>query len=76
MNLMTLITKSFWVGLIWIAKGVVIGVYDGDWQTGGQDILTGLALIAGRDAVMKLWRRRAPGGDACRRFLWYDGAQP
>ena len=47
-------TKTAWLGLIWIAKGIVTGVFDGDWDAAMRDIGVGLALIAGRDALRKL----------------------
>lgn len=46
--------KTTWVGLIWIAKGLATGVFDGDWSAASQDILIGFGLIAGRDALAKL----------------------
>ena len=49
-------TKTTWVGLIWIAKAIVSGIFEGDWQY--EDILIGLSLIAGRDALSKLERGR------------------
>lgn len=45
-------TKTTWVGLIWIAKAIVSGIFEGDWQP--EDVLIGLSLIAGRDALAKL----------------------
>lgn len=47
-------TKTFWVGLAWIIKGGITMYLSGDFASGGQDILIGLALITGRDALKKL----------------------
>ncbi len=46
--------KTTWVGLIWILKGVVTGIFEDDWSAGSQDMLIGAGLIAGRDALAKL----------------------
>ncbi len=46
--------KTTWVGLVWICKGLVTGIFDGDWSAGGNDMLIGAGLIAGRDAIAKL----------------------
>ncbi len=47
-------TKTTWIGLIWIAKAIVSGIFDGDWQY--EDILIGLSLISGRHALAKMER--------------------
>lgn len=45
-------TKTFWVGVIAIAGGIVEGVFDG-WDRAWEKILLGLGLITGRHAIGK-----------------------
>jgi len=47
-------TKTFWVGLVIIATGVIEGVFDGDWSAAMEKILAGLLVITGRDAISKI----------------------
>lgn len=55
LELKTLVkTKTFWVGLITIAAGVVEGVFDGAWNDALTKILIGLGMITGRQAIEKL----------------------
>ena len=46
-------TKTFWVGVITIATGVIMGVFDKDWAAASDKILFGLAIITGRAAIEK-----------------------
>ena len=46
--------KTFWVGLILIATGLVNGIFDGEWDRGILEILGGAAAITGRQSVAKL----------------------
>jgi len=45
-------TKTFWVGVVAIAAGIVEGVFDG-WDKAYEKILLGLAMITGRHAIGK-----------------------
>ena len=45
-------TKTFWVGVIAIAGGIVEGVFDG-WDQAFEKILLGAALVTGRQAIGK-----------------------
>lgn len=46
-------TKTFWVGVLTVAAGIIEGVFDG-WGQGYEKILLGLAIITGRHAVGKV----------------------
>ncbi|MCB9852783.1 MAG: hypothetical protein H6819_06780 [Phycisphaerales bacterium] len=45
-------TKTFWVGVLAIAGGIIECVFDG-WDRCYEKILLGLGMIAGRHAVGK-----------------------
>jgi hypothetical protein len=46
-------TKTFWVGIITIASGAVMLVFDEDRSKGTQTILAGLGMIFVRHAIKK-----------------------
>lgn len=51
-------TKTFYVGLLVIAKGGIEGFVDGNWDAAAQSLLAGLAIITGRDALLEVAGKR------------------
>jgi len=47
-------TKTFWVGLVAIAIGLIQGIFDGDWSSAVNKFLIGAGLITGRHAIAKI----------------------
>ena len=47
-------TKTFYVGLLAVAAGIIEGLFDEDWSSAVEKILAGLLMITGRSALQKM----------------------
>jgi hypothetical protein len=47
-------TKTFWAGVLTIAWGAKVAVVDGDYNSGIQTVLVGIAIVTGRQAIAKV----------------------